>query len=159
MLALGLLFYFLCPLCPLFHPCLSLALLTTMVWAGCEVHALLLARLERAVKDSDMNQGPRVCVLDLESIEPPQHLSSIFVLQRAFSFDNKLGMPDIFMSIYNCGHRTFSRKIVLPGLPILVPSLFPLPSSCLFWIIRLSTAILGNGSYKNENMMAWSSKS
>ena len=91
-----------------------------------------------------MNQGPRVCVLDLESNEPPQHLSSIFVLQRAFSFDNKLGMPDIFMCIYDCGHRTFSRKTVSPGLPILVPSPFPLPSSWLFWIIRSSTAILGN---------------
>ena len=114
------------------------------MWADCEVHTCCWQGLREAVKDSDMNQGPRVRMLDLESIEPPQHLSSIFVLERAFSFHNKLGMPDIFMSIYNCGHRTFSRKIVLPGRPILGPSLFPLPSSCLFWIIRLSTAILGN---------------
>ena len=67
-------------------------------------------------------------------------------------------MQDISMSIYNCGHRIFSRKIVLPGLPVLVPSLFLLPSSCLFWRTRLSNAILGNRSYKNENMTSWSSK-
>ena len=140
------------PSSPLSHPCLPVALSATRVWCGVAGEGMLCCwiGLREAVKESGMSRGSRVCVLELESTEPPQtshnpkaYLALCFT--KRFSFDNKISMQARpFYLHLQLWIQNFFKEIVLPGLLILVPGLFPLSSTCLLWRTRLRSAILGN---------------